>query len=70
MSQGFLEKSVDFNRTRTRTVLRMNSFMPRLDEYPISNFGSGRVRRSTPHEISVRLAAERWTLRSRPRRSH
>jgi len=46
----------------------MNSFMPRLDEYPISNFGSGRVRRNTPHEISVRLAAERWTLRSRPHR--
>jgi hypothetical protein len=45
----------------------MNSFMPRLDKYPISNYGSGRVRRSTPREISIRQAAERWTLRSRPR---
>jgi len=47
----------------------MNTFEPRLHEYPIGTFGAQRVRRNTTHEMSIRLAAERWTLRSRPRRS-
>ncbi|HEX6658870.1 MAG TPA: hypothetical protein VF065_12345 [Ilumatobacter sp.] len=45
----------------------MNSYMPRLRDYPISNFDSTRThRRGTPREISIRQAAERWTMRSRP----
>jgi hypothetical protein len=45
----------------------MNSYMPRLHEYPISTFGARAIRRNTHREISIRQAAERWTMRSRPR---
>ena len=46
----------------------MNTYMPRFYDYPVSNIASTRAhRRNTPRELAIRQAAERWTMRSRPR---